>query len=207
MGKYYAVKKGKIPGIYNTWSDCQEQIKGFSGAKFHSFSTLEEAHNYMAEKDYEQKKYSINNEDNLNYPLAFVDGSYNPKTKVYGYGCHIEYYNDSNNLIIEEIKDNGNDENISSMRNITGELLGAIKAIETAIKLNLKEINIYYDYNGIELWANKQWSSKNPFVIDYIKFVEKSRNNIQINFYKVPAHTGIKGNECADLLAKQAVGV
>ena len=26
--KYYAVKVGKTPGIYGTWSECEEQIKG-----------------------------------------------------------------------------------------------------------------------------------------------------------------------------------
>ena len=32
--KYYAVKVGKTPGIYGTWSECEEQIKGFPGALY-----------------------------------------------------------------------------------------------------------------------------------------------------------------------------
>ena len=35
--KYYTVWKGKRPGVYYTWQDCQAQIKGFPGAKFKSF--------------------------------------------------------------------------------------------------------------------------------------------------------------------------
>ncbi len=32
MGKkFYAVKVGKTPDIYKSWSDCQNQISGFSG--------------------------------------------------------------------------------------------------------------------------------------------------------------------------------
>ena len=45
--KYYAVKVGKNPGIYQTWVQAEEQIKGFSGADFKSFKSLKEAENYI----------------------------------------------------------------------------------------------------------------------------------------------------------------
>ena len=32
--KYYAVRKGRIPGIYRTWSECQKQVTGYPGAVF-----------------------------------------------------------------------------------------------------------------------------------------------------------------------------
>jgi len=41
--KYYVVWVGQNPGIYNSWADCQVQIKGFPNAKYKSFKTLEEA--------------------------------------------------------------------------------------------------------------------------------------------------------------------
>uniref|UniRef100_A0A336MY29 Ribonuclease H n=1 Tax=Culicoides sonorensis TaxID=179676 RepID=A0A336MY29_CULSO len=31
---FYAVANGKIPGIYKTWTECENQVKGFSGAKY-----------------------------------------------------------------------------------------------------------------------------------------------------------------------------
>lgn len=31
---FYAVAKGRAPGIYKTWSECESQVKGFSGAKY-----------------------------------------------------------------------------------------------------------------------------------------------------------------------------
>ena len=37
--KYYAVKIGKKPGIYQTWAQTKEQVDGFSGAIYKSFST------------------------------------------------------------------------------------------------------------------------------------------------------------------------
>ncbi|NNE15126.1 MAG: reverse transcriptase-like protein [Saprospiraceae bacterium] len=42
-GKYYVVWVGQNPGIYNSWSDCQLQIKGFPNAKYKSFKSKKEA--------------------------------------------------------------------------------------------------------------------------------------------------------------------
>lgn len=41
--KWYVVWKGKKPGIYSTWAECEKQVKGFKGAKFKSFPSYEEA--------------------------------------------------------------------------------------------------------------------------------------------------------------------
>lgn len=41
--KFYVVWEGREPGIYDNWEDCQEQIDGYSGAKYKSFRSQEEA--------------------------------------------------------------------------------------------------------------------------------------------------------------------
>ncbi|HLO11988.1 MAG TPA: ribonuclease H family protein, partial [Pseudoneobacillus sp.] len=41
--KYYVVWNGRKTGIFETWAECEEQTKGFQGARFKSFSSLEEA--------------------------------------------------------------------------------------------------------------------------------------------------------------------
>ncbi len=45
--KFYAVRKGKKPGIYSTWDECKNQVNGFPGAKYKSFKTKLEANAYM----------------------------------------------------------------------------------------------------------------------------------------------------------------
>ena len=45
--KFYAVKIGKTPGIYETWAECQNQIHGFSGAVYKGFATKEEAVEFL----------------------------------------------------------------------------------------------------------------------------------------------------------------
>jgi hypothetical protein len=39
--KWYAVAKGRRPGIYSTWPECEEQVKGYSNAYFRGFSELQ----------------------------------------------------------------------------------------------------------------------------------------------------------------------
>ncbi|MCB5238993.1 viroplasmin family protein [Niallia circulans] len=41
--KYYVVWNGRKAGIFSTWAECERQTKGFKGASFKSFPTLEEA--------------------------------------------------------------------------------------------------------------------------------------------------------------------
>lgn len=47
MKKYYAVKKGNKTGIFETWSECQESTKGFSGPIYKSFSSYDEAQAFL----------------------------------------------------------------------------------------------------------------------------------------------------------------
>ncbi len=46
--KYYVVWCGRSAGIFHSWEECKEQIKGFSGAKYKSFNTIEEAEKSFA---------------------------------------------------------------------------------------------------------------------------------------------------------------
>ena len=41
--KFYVVWKGKRPGIYNSWEECQEQIAGVKGAQYMGFTSKKEA--------------------------------------------------------------------------------------------------------------------------------------------------------------------
>ena len=41
--KYYVVWQGNDTGVFDTWAECQVQIKGYPNAKYKSFSTKEEA--------------------------------------------------------------------------------------------------------------------------------------------------------------------
>ncbi|XP_065314349.1 ribonuclease H1-like isoform X2 [Gordionus sp. m RMFG-2023] len=44
---WYAVKNGIKPGIYLTWDDCKQMVKGFSNASFKKFNTENEALEFL----------------------------------------------------------------------------------------------------------------------------------------------------------------
>ncbi|KAK3706475.1 hypothetical protein LTR37_012685 [Vermiconidia calcicola] len=45
--KFYAVRVGKEPGIYHTWKECLDQVRGFPKAAFKSFTSLTEAQAFV----------------------------------------------------------------------------------------------------------------------------------------------------------------
>ncbi|KAL5615297.1 hypothetical protein BROUX41_005346 [Berkeleyomyces rouxiae] len=47
QSKFYAVRAGRAPGVYNTWADCQAQIVGYKGAVFKSFLSLSDAQAFV----------------------------------------------------------------------------------------------------------------------------------------------------------------
>ena len=63
--KFYVVWKGENPGIYFSWSECQNEIKNVKGALYKSFKNLEEAKNAFSigYEDYKKSK-NIKNLDN-----------------------------------------------------------------------------------------------------------------------------------------------
>ena len=175
--KYYAVAKGKTPGIYLTWNDCNKEGKIQD-------NTCEEP---------------ISTDTHL---VAYVDGSYEHSMRQYAYGCVLVLAEDTVTL-----NGSGNEEDYVSMRNVAGEILGSEHAIQWAVEHGYSSITIYYDYEGIEKWANGIWKANKIGTQRYKEFVAKKREKIDISFSKVAAHTGVKYNEMADQLAKAALGL
>ena len=45
---YYAVARGRVPGIFSTWSECSAQVQNFNGARYKKFSTESEAREFIS---------------------------------------------------------------------------------------------------------------------------------------------------------------
>lgn len=212
--KFYAVKVGKIPGIYNTWDDCKVQVEGFPGATYKSFKTAAEAADYMGwnnnnndtKKVETPKKEQVDKVvDEGNQPVdgtAYVDGSYNTATGEYSYG--VVMFHDGKELHFSEKFD---DAELATMRNVAGEIKGAEAAMTYAYENGLKELYIYHDYEGIAKWPLRQWQANKEGTIAYREFYDRIVNKVKVHFVKVKGHSGDKYNDEADRLAKEALGI
>ena len=195
MAKFYAVKKGKKTGIFSTWDECKEQVTGFKGAVYKSFKTLSEAEAFL-----ERNEEKIENIEEVDGVYAYIDGSFDRVSGIYGSGVVIvdgdEKY---------EYKHAGNREDYAQLHNVAGELEAAKFVMWYAVDKKIKEITLFYDYQGIEAWAVGDWQANLPYTQDYVKFYNKVKSVVKVNFVKVKAHTGVELNEVVDKLAKDAI--
>ncbi|MEY8370480.1 ribonuclease H family protein [Aerococcaceae bacterium 50-4] len=212
MAKYYAVKKGKTPGIYRSWPDCQKQVKGFSGAVYKSFTSLEAAEAFMGNgsqnesqtKQGEEIRWLVKAGNNTQLDdqtmSVYVDGSFDKKSGYFGYAGVVLYQDQ-----IKNYKGGRNTEGLAKMRNVAGEIVAAMHAVKIAKDAGVKNLVIFHDYMGIAEWALKSWQAKNDYTKDYQNYMQAQAEDLAIGFVKVAAHTGNQYNEEADNLAKDGI--
>ena len=175
--KIYAVRKGHKTGLFETWAECQKATSGYSGAEFRGFTDREEAMAFLqmsttanVSKDEEKEAAGIV-EVPENMVIAYVDGSFEKSIGRYAFGCVIL------TPAGEEFRKSGSgcDPEGVKIRNVAGEMLGAMNAVQ---------------------WAKEH---------EYPAHMQEAAEKIKISFCKVAAHTGNHYNEEADQLAKSAL--
>ncbi|BBE30193.1 RNase H [Tepiditoga spiralis] len=197
--KIYAVKKGRKTGLFSSWKECEEQTKGYSGAIYKSFTNKEEAEKYLQNSSLNKKTKNV---DIKNTIIAYIDGSFNSKTKEYSAGI-VMFYNNTK----KTFKYKDKDPKFSKMRNVAGEIMASQLIMQYAVKNHVKNLEIYYDYEGIEKWCTDEWKANKTGTKLYKKYYDQIKDKVNIKFIKVQAHTGNKYNEEADKLAKSALGL
>lgn len=184
---YYAVRRGRKPGIYRTYAECEKQVSGFSHQEYKKFSSREAAEEYMPEKE--------------NKAWAFVLGDYNSDTGVYGYGGFLcdgerDY----------PLSGCANDPDIRTMRADAGKLLGIMAAVRKAEELGIQELTIRYDLTGIEKWATGEWKAGRPGTKAYAEFMNSDERRVRLNFEWVKSGADTERKRKASALAGKAAG-
>ncbi|MGN1141563.1 MAG: viroplasmin family protein [Oliverpabstia sp.] len=198
--KVYAVRRGKTTGLFYSWSECEAAVSGYPGAEYKGFLTEDEAKKYLGYEDIKAENEDVLNKENFSL-IAYVDGSFDAAIGKYAFGCVILTPDG------DIIKESGNGDNPESLaiRNVAGEMLGAMTAVRWAIKNGYDNLELRYDYEGIEKWATGVWKAKNTLTQKYAEYMQRQQNHIKISFRKVKAHSGDYYNEEADKLAKEAL--
>lgn len=196
VSKYYAVREGRVPGIYNTWAECQEQINGFRNASFKSFENKEEAEEFVT---------GTHSQSIIKQPTSdidvqiYVDGSWDDRKQQYGWGYVLVVNGES----VSRGYGKGDNPKYLAHQQIGGEVVAVLQGLERAVYLGYQHAEIVYDFSGVEKWLSSEWIAKANIARAYIYWIEKYNDQIDMTFRKVKSHSGDRFNEEADRLAKK----
>lgn len=207
--KFYAVKRGRKPGIYFNWPDAKAEIDGFQGAVYKGFMNLQDAEEWLNSSAYNSSQAknspSPSLEPGKDEVIIYTDGGSLGNPGPGGYGAVILYNNKKTEI----------SGGFKLTTNNRMELMGVIAALR---ELNQKDkaITIFSDssyvVNGInkgwaKSWKKNNWikSNKEPAInpdlwnelLDLIK-------PLNISFEWVKGHSGNPLNEICDELAKSS---
>lgn len=187
MSKFYAVRKGRIPGIYKSWNECNIQVTGFKGAEFKGFNTESEAQQFImgisqiiVSNPSQHKIISFDlpiQELPLFDPnrVIYVDGGCNNFTKPFALGSCVDHYK---NDIIENYRFLLPDmdlvicdlpvgrrtlikckfDDVETQQNNAAELLSAVAGLRIALHLIRNNYQIQYVFSDSKLIV-EYWSN------------------------------------------------
>jgi len=208
--KYYAVRSGRHVGVYATWEACRAQVDRFPGAQYKAFSTKKEAEAFAFPQKHapplsnapSSKSLPKPHPDrHLNHIDIWVDGSciQQPGRRLHLGWAYLVMDGDH-----EVHRASGNDipRDAVRHRNVAGEIIAVLKAVSWCQSQGIRSLTIHHDYQGLASWAVGAWKTNTPLTQTYAQTIKTS--GLAIHWNKVRAHSGERGNEVVDQLAKQA---
>ena len=133
----------------------------------------------------------------------YVDGSYNPTTNIIGCGVVLFVEASKRPHRIAFSKQLKSQQKYGSS---IAEMTAVKTAIKTARSLGITQINIYHDWNGLEIFSHRDSIKKRhdlcPSYAVYADYLEKVRKNARISFIKVKAHSENELNCLVDKMAR-----
>jgi len=221
--KVYAVKVGRQTGLFNTWAECEAQVRGFMGAKFKGFMTAQEAMSWLKGEEAPRgqgemslfspgKKPVAKNQEKE--PAAFAgeadyviytDGSClrNPD----GPGGWAAVLAEQATGKVRELS--GGDPSTTNNRMELTAAIRALSAVPEGAKIALYTDSQYmkngFTKHWLEGWKRKGWvTAKGTPVLNKELWValDEAFHARTVEFHWVKGHVGVEANERCDKLAK-----
>lgn len=229
--------KGEKEQIFTSWPECEEKLRNVSRAVCHGFPTKDEAMEFIAGKwrekpisekagmwleGYKAKPGQLKLDTELDkselsfgeYPkyCAYVDGSYDPRSEIYGFG--VVFINDKT---IDTFYGGGKEADLVDMGCGAGELLACMEAIKHAETMGWTELTIIYDSELIS-WAYRGCGEKMlTQVAGQYMYDIREKMDIKVMSIAGRAHKGgensvkaladKRANALADKLARKGAGI
>jgi ribonuclease HI len=205
--KYYAVKRGRKPGIYFNWPDAKAEIDGFQGAVYKGFLTLKDAEEWLnsSASPFKEKTPAPAAAPVKDGVIIYTDGGSLGNPGPGGYGAVILYNNEK-----KEISGG-----FKKTTNNRMELMAVIAALRQ-LEHKDKPVTVYSDssyvVNGInkgwaKSWKKNNWikSNKEPAINpDLWSELLDLLQPLNVTFVWVKGHAGNPMNERCDELAKSS---
>lgn len=197
----YALKSREGNKIFHSWEECQAAIKTHTGVSYKAFANDDMCRDWFAGKC--PAVFPITNEPGR--VIIYTDGSFNATVHMYGWGFVAILSNDSEECRCHSEYGGGTNSALLSQRNVAGEMIAAMKAVQWAVLHGYKTVELRYDYAGIGKWPLdiQQISPGNEYAKTYRDWMKRMADTIDIRYVQIPGHSGDWYNEYADQRAKK----
>jgi ribonuclease HI len=222
--KYYAVAHGRATGIFSNWfgsGNAEEQVRGFAGARFKGFPSIDEARSWLQEqqsathhkKQPERKPRGAASSQQTTPEVPshtadvviYTDGGCSCNPGPGGYGAVIIAGGKRREL-------SGGFKHTTNNRMELMACIVALKNIKPGASV-LVHSDSQYVVNGITKgwaakWRAQGWMrNKNDAAENYDLWQEllDACAPLNVHFVWVKGHAGNEENECCDQLATQAL--
>lgn len=199
---FYALKTNEGNEVFDNWDACSKARKGHTGVSYKAFAKKEMAADWL--KGIKPVYLPL---PSPNVTVFYTDGSNNPEARIPGYGFVIAQ---KGMLKSDTVTFSGetNEEGLRPLRNIAGEIMAAMKAVQFALKNGLTDIELRYDYAGVGEWVSGKFTTENnPYYEKYADWMRRMGQKINITYTQIPGHSGDYYNEMADVAARAGCGV
>lgn len=189
---YYAVRKGKTRGLVNTWAECQEMIRGVSGAEFKGFNSEQDAYDYLDGKNVAKavgnllSKPEDSSTANVYARGSFLNGTTDIGIVLEGQTRTWKFYGE---IVCNDFE---------SARGFAGELIATMVAAQLCRDMGFTNVNIANAYDGAEKWYTGEWGARGSLQNEYLKCLTWLTRNAGINFSFTKCNKGSKGRWLSD---------